>query len=162
MLNDQIDVYLAQLDEGLRALDRQAVWAVIHELMRAWRERRQVFVLGNGGSAALASHMVTDLSKITVPGQPRIRAIALTDNTALLTALGNDIAYADVFSEQLLNLCQPGDILLATSCSGNSPNVLKALQTARVLGATTIGLTGDTGGQLKELADIVVFAPVAF
>lgn len=161
MLNEQVDVYLAELSEGLNALDRQAVWAVIKELMRAWREHRQVIVLGNGGSAALASHMVTDLSKIVVPGQARFRAIALTDNMALLTALGNDLSYADVFSEQLLNLCQPGDVVIATSCSGNSPNVLNALRTARSLGATTIGFTGDTGGHLKQLVDLVVFAPVA-
>src|SRR4030095_8731902 len=146
MLNDHIDRYLAELDKGLNALDRYSVWNVVNELMRAWREGRQVFVLGNGGSAALASHMVTDLSKIVVAGQPRFRAIALTDNTPLMTAWANDTAYEHIFAEQLQNLCQPCDLVVATSCSGNSANVLNALRVARTLGARTVGLTGDNGG----------------
>jgi mannose-1-phosphate guanylyltransferase len=162
MLNEQVDRYLVELSQGLAALDQRVVWQVIEELMRAWRERRQVIVMGNGGSAATASHMVTDLSKLVVPGQPRFRVLALTDNVPLLTALGNDLSYADVFSEQLQNLCQPGDVVLAISCSGNSANVLNALRTARALGATTIGFTGDTGGQMKDLVDLCVLAPYAF
>ena len=162
MFTDHIDEYVQQLSEGLRALDRAATWDVINELMRAWRERRQVIILGNGGSGALASHMVNDLNKIVVPGQPRFRALALTDSMPLLTAWANDSAYADVFSEQLLNYCMPGDLVIAVSCSGNSPNVLKALQTARELGARTIGWTGDTGGRLKNMVDICVHAPVLY
>ncbi|MCL5996579.1 MAG: sugar phosphate nucleotidyltransferase [Chloroflexi bacterium] len=160
MLNNHIESYLTGLNAGLMALDRQAIWGVVEALMTAWRERRQVFVLGNGGSAALASHMVNDLSKIVVPGQPRFRAIALTDNVALIMAWANDSAYEHVFAEQLQNLCQPGDLVIATSCSGNSPNVLNALQAARNLGARTIGFTGDIGGKLRDAVDLCVYAPV--
>jgi mannose-1-phosphate guanylyltransferase len=162
MLNDHIDQYIADLNEGLVALDRRAVWAVVNELMSAWRERRQVFVLGNGGSGAFASHMVNDLSKIVIPGQPRFRAISLTDNMPLITAWANDSAYEEIFSEQLRNLCQPGDLVIATSCSGNSPNVLNALRVAHTLGARTVAFTGDVGGQVKSMADVCVFAPVSF
>ena len=162
MLNDHIDQYMVDLNEGLMALDRGAIRAVVNELMSIWREHRQVFVLGNGGSGALASHMVNDLSKIVISGQPRFRAISLTDNMPLITAWANDSAYADVFAEQLLNLCQPGDLVIATSCSGNSPNVLNALRVARSLGARTVAFTGDVGGQMKSMVDVCVFAPVSF
>jgi dTDP-glucose pyrophosphorylase/phosphoheptose isomerase len=162
MLNDHIDQYIADLNEGLVALDRRAIWVVVNELMSAWRERRQVFVLGNGGSGAFASHMVNDLSKIVIPGQPRFRAISLTDNMPLITAWANDSAYEEIFSEQLRNLCQPGDLVIATSCSGNSPNVLNALRVAHSLGARTVAFTGDVGGQVKSMADVCVFAPVSF
>lgn len=162
MLNDHIDQYMLDLNEGLKALDRGAIRAVVNELMSIWRERRQVFVLGNGGSGALASHMVNDLSKIVIPGQPRFRAISLTDNMPLMTAWANDSSYADVFAEQLRNLCQPGDLVIATSCSGNSPNVLNALRVARSLGARTVAFTGDVGGQMKSMVDVCVFAPVPF
>jgi dTDP-glucose pyrophosphorylase/phosphoheptose isomerase len=162
MLNDHIDQYMLDLNEGLKALDRGAIRAVVNELMSIWRERRQVFVLGNGGSGALASHMVNDLSKIVIPGQPRFRAISLTDNMPLMTAWANDSSYADVFAEQLRNLCQPGDLVIATSCSGNSPNVLNALRVARSLGARTVAFTGDVGGQMKSMVDVCVFAPVSF
>lgn len=162
MLNDHIDQYMLDLNEGLKALDRGAIQAVVNELMSIWRERRQVFVLGNGGSGAFASHMVNDLSKIVIPGQPRFRAISLSDNMPLMTAWANDSAYEDVFAEQLRNLCQPGDLVIATSCSGNSPNVLKALRVAHSLGARTVAFTGDVGGQVKSMADVCVFAPVSF
>jgi mannose-1-phosphate guanylyltransferase len=162
MLNDHIDRYIVELCDGVHALDRGAVWAVTNELMSVWREHRQVFVLGNGGSGALASHMVNDLNKIVIPGQPRFRAIALTDNVPLITAWANDSAYEDVFAEQLRNLCQPGDLVIATSCSGNSPNVLSALRVARELGARTVGFTGDVGGQVKTMVDLCILAPVAY
>jgi phosphoheptose isomerase/dTDP-glucose pyrophosphorylase len=160
MLDDYLDRYLADISAALQKLDRRAVWAVIEELLAAWRDRRQVFLLGNGGSAALASHMATDLSKTSiVDGMPRLRAIALTDNVPLLTAWANDDGYAQVFAEQLKNLCQPGDVVIAISCSGNSANVVQALRAARELHARTIGFTGDVGGQLKDLVDLCVFAP---
>jgi dTDP-glucose pyrophosphorylase/phosphoheptose isomerase len=162
MLNDHIDQYIVDLNQGLMALDRQAIWSVINELMDVWRARHQVFVLGNGGSGALAAHMANDLNKIVVPGQARFRAISLNDNMPLITAWANDSAYEDIFSEQLTNLCQPGDLVIATSCSGNSPNVLKALRVAHALGARTVAFTGDIGGQMKQMADVVVFAPVSF
>jgi mannose-1-phosphate guanylyltransferase len=161
MVSAYVDQHLLGLSEALNRVDRARVWAVIAELMRALRERRQVLIFGNGGSAALASHMVNDLGKLVVPGMRRMRAMALADNVPILTAWANDVAYECVFAEQLQNLCQPGDVAIAISCSGNSPNVLQGARTARELGATVVAFTGDTGGQLAGLADLCVYAPIA-
>ena len=161
-MQQHVDRYLAELTHALTLLDRRAVWSLIEALMGAWRERRQVFLLGNGGSAAFASHMANDLNKIVVPGLPRWRALALTDNVPLLTAWGNDVTYECVFAEQLRNLCQRGDLVIAISCSGNSRNVIEGIRASRELGAGVIGLTGDHGGQLKEMVDLCVYAPAAY
>jgi D-sedoheptulose 7-phosphate isomerase len=129
-------------------------------LHRAWAHRAQIFLLGNGGSASTASHMANDLSKATiVPGQPRMRVIALTDNVSVITAWANDESYDCVFKEQLENLLNPGDLVLAISASGNSPNVLRAVEFARERGAVTIGWTGRSGGCLKDIVDHCVHAP---
>lgn len=162
MVREHIEEYLAELCRGVGALDIAAIEAVVDEMMRAWHDGRTIFIAGNGGSAALASHMATDLSKITVPGQRRFRVQALTDNQSLMTAWGNDTAYENIFSEQLINACQLGDLLVAISCSGNSPNVVKAARVARDLGARVVALTGDKACRLHELSDVSVFAPVSF
>ena len=157
---DLVDKYLTQLSKVLADLPRDQIWRVVEALMNAWQRRARIFLLGNGGSAATASHMANDLSRLTiVPERPRFRAIALTDNVPLITAWGNDSAYEDIFAEQLLNLLDPGDVVIGLSTSGNSPNVLKALQIARKHGATTIGLTGQDGGKLKDLVDHCIFVP---
>jgi D-sedoheptulose 7-phosphate isomerase len=128
--------------------------------MKAWRAQQQVFIIGNGGSAATASHMMNDLNKFTrVEGQPRFRAIALTDNVPWMTAVGNDQSYADVFLEPLQNLLRPGDTVIAISASGNSPNIIKAVEYARAQGATIIGFCGRPGGKLAQLADVKVIIP---
>jgi D-sedoheptulose 7-phosphate isomerase len=119
-----------------------------------------VFLIGNGGSAATASHMMNDLNKFTqAPGKSRLRALALTDNVPLMTAWGNDAAYEDVFVEPLLNFMRQGDVLIAISASGNSANVVKAARVAREHGLQVIALTGDRGGRLAEMADLVVRVP---
>ena len=157
---DSIDQYLTELESVVRHLSRPEIEAVAEALLRAWRERRQVLILGNGGSAATASHMMNDLNKFTnVPGRPRFRAIALTDNMPLLTAVGNDQSYAEVFVEPLQNLLQPGDVVIAISASGNSKNVVLAVEYAQAHGATVIGLCGRPGGRLAELADLKVIVP---
>lgn len=156
----QVEGYLKELVEAIAALSREEIVAVIDELLRAWSDDAQAFLMGNGGSAATASHMANDLNKLTiVPGQPRFRVMALTDNAPLMTAWGNDNSYEDIFAEQLLNFVRPGDVVVGISCSGNSANVLKALRLAREMGAVTIGFTGQDGGQLKHLVDHCVFAP---
>ena len=129
--------------------------------MAAWREARQIFFIGNGGSAATASHMMNDINKLTIsPGKRRFRGIALTDNMPLITAWGNDGSYADVFAEPLRNLMCPGDILVVVSTSGNSPNVIRAVQVARTeFGAHVIGITGDVGGSLGAMVDLLVRIP---
>jgi D-sedoheptulose 7-phosphate isomerase len=152
--------YLSDLRRTLDELDLAQVRRLRDALQAAYREGRQVFVCGNGGSAALASHIAVDLGKCaTHPGQPRWRVFSLTDNVPWLTALANDIAYETVFVEQLKNYAGPGDLLLAISGSGNSPNVLRAVEYARELGMTTLGLTGFRGGKLAPLVDHALVVP---
>jgi len=120
----------------------------------------QVFVIGNGGSAATASHFSCDLSKGTkIPGARWLKAVALTDNVPLLTAWANDTSYENVFSEQLAPLVVKDDVLLAISGSGNSPNIIKAVQFAKSTGAFTIGLAGFDGGALKKNAHFCLVVP---
>jgi D-sedoheptulose 7-phosphate isomerase len=120
-----------------------------------------VYLFGNGGSAALASHFACDLGKGTAycNGGKRFRVLSLTDNLPTLTAWANDTNYEDVFSEQLRNFVQPGDVALAISGSGNSKNVLNALRVAREARATTVGISGFQGGEMKPLCDICVVVP---
>ena len=158
--NDPLNQYLVELEEAVRLLKRDTLWQATQVLFEAWRREAQIFILGNGGSAATASHMANDLNKLTItPGKPRFKAIALTDNIPLMTAWGNDNSYEDIFAEQLINFIRPDDVVVAISASGNSPNVLRAVQVARQHGALTIGLTGDTGGKLKSLVDHCVLTP---
>jgi len=159
-MSDYIDAYLTQLEQVIHNTSREPIVAVVDALEAAWREGRQVFLIGNGGSAATASHMMNDLNKLTLaPGKTRMRALALTDNVPLMTAWGNDAAYEDVFVEPLLNFMRSGDLLIAISTSGNSPNVVKAVRTAKAHGMKTIGFVGDRGGRLAEMADLVIRIP---
>jgi len=157
---DSIDRYLDEVAEMERALPRDDIRRVVEAVRRVRDSGRQLFVMGNGGSAATASHMACDLAKASIAnGGKRIMVMALTDNAALMTALANDSSYEDIFAGQLLNLVQPGDLVIAISGSGNSPNVLKAVDAAKRAGATTVGFTGRPGGRLREMADIVVMVP---
>jgi D-sedoheptulose 7-phosphate isomerase len=159
---DMVDTYLCEIEAAVRKIDRGDVRAVVDTLFACWQRGGTTFVIGNGGSAATASHMMNDLIKCTiVEGQPRFRAIALTDNVASLTAFANDVAYEEIFVEQLCALLRAGDVLVALSGSGNSPNVLRAVGYAKEAGAKTVGLCGDTGGKLALLADVAVKIPAA-
>lgn len=162
--------YLVEVADAVRSLDEVALDRFAGVLMSAWRDGATVYVFGNGGSGALASHMATDLGKNTAPDlgtgpqQPaarRLRVVALTDNCPLITALGNDVAYADVFVEQLKGLLRPGDVVVGISGSGASPNVVRALEYARLVGATTVGLTGTRSSATAMLAwtDCAVVVP---
>jgi D-sedoheptulose 7-phosphate isomerase len=130
--------YIARLKAALQSLDLDAVESVVNVLAAARRDGRQVFTCGNGASAALASHFTADLAKMASAGSPRFRAVALTDNVSLITAWANDCGYREVFSRQLTNLLRDGDVLVAISCSGNSENVIAALEAARAQGGETI------------------------
>src|SRR5260370_9190880 len=146
----------------LRELPYTLIEQVSLQLLQAYQEGRRVYLFGNGGSAALASHFACDLGKGTVlPRNPqkRLQVMSLTDNLPLLTAWANDTSYDQVFAEQLRNLIQSGDIAIAISASGNSPNVVLALQVARELGALNIGLSGYQGGKMKALWDLCVVVP---
>ena len=157
-----VNDYLTQLEATIHRISREEVEAVVEALLGNLRAGKQVFLIGNGGSAATASHMMNDLNKFTlVEGQPRFRAFALTDNVPLMTAWGNDAAYEDVFVEPLKNFLQPGDLLIAISTSGNSPNVVKAVEYANAHGALTVGFVGDKGGRVAETARLLVRIPSA-
>lgn len=157
---DPVDDYLNRLAATIMRISREEINAVIEVLFQAWKARKQVFILGNGGSAATASHMANDLCKMTaVDGKHRMKAFSLADNAPLLTAWSNDTCYENVFAEQLINYIEPGDVVIAISASGNSPNVLRALEAAREYGAVRIGLTGLDGGQLKSQVEYCVQIP---
>jgi len=155
-----IEYYLAELEGVVRGISRQDVQAVVDRLYEAWRRQQSVYLIGNGGSAATAAHMMNDLNKFTAIGDlPRFRAFALTDNIPYLTAIANDQAYADIFVESLKNFLRPDDVVVAISGSGNSPNIVKAVEYARAQGATVIGFCGSPGGTLAQLADLKVVIP---
>ncbi|MEA3367791.1 MAG: SIS domain-containing protein [Planctomycetota bacterium] len=149
-----VERYLQGVRDVLAEVDRTAVARVVDLVWEAYRGGRRVFLLGNGGSAATASHMMCDLAKgCAVEGKPPVKAMSLTDNAALLTAVGNDIGYERLFTEQLKVFLEAGDVVLAISVSGNSPNVLDAVRYARARGAATVGLIGCGGGGLEDLVD---------
>lgn len=155
-----VERYLGEMERALATLSRDDVRKVVGALFDAWVWDKNVWIIGNGGSAATASHMMNDLCKCTqVDGQPRLRALALTDNVPLLTAIANDLEYADVFVEQLRTHLRKGDVLVAISGSGNSENVLRAVSYAKELGALTIGLCGKPGGALAQSADLRIVVP---
>ncbi len=152
--------YLLAVQDVLAHLDHQVVDRMIDVIWRGYEEGRTLFVFGNGGSAALASHFACDIGKGTVAGRAkRLKTIALTDNVALITAWANDKAYEEIFSEQLESLAEKGDIALAISGSGNSPNVIRGLEAGRRLGVQTLVLTGFAGGRAKTLADLCLIVP---
>ena len=159
---DPIDDYLRGVAQAVEGLPREALWQAVDLLLAAGRAGRRIYLIGNGGSAATASHMANDLSKqATVSGQPLLRAIALTDNVPLITAWSNDESYAECFARQMVNHLEPGDVLIAISCSGDSPNILRAVELAQSIGAHSIGLTGDQGGGLRGLVDCCITVPSA-
>jgi len=152
--------YIDSLADALSRLSGEDLARVEEVLFQAWRQGRTIFIAGNGGSSSTASHMANDLNKgAAVPGWPRFRAIALTDNVPLITAWANDTSYDRIFVEQMANFLRPGDVFIAISGSGNSANIVAALRWARKAGAVTVGLTGGDGGQLQGLADVSVVVP---
>lgn len=154
---DHLKGYLSEVVQTLQQLPSPALNRIAAALWAAYERDATIFVCGNGGSAATASHFACDLSKWTINSRARrVRAIALTDNIPLLTAWSNDQGYADVFVEQLRAHYRAGDVLFAISGSGNSPNVLRAVEWANAEGATTLGITGFDGGQLARSATVVL------
>ncbi len=159
--SDMIKNYLTDISTSLARLPVEAITQVIDVLEEARERGRSVFIFGNGGSAATASHFAGDLAKGAIcPGKHRLKAFALTDHVPLLSAWANDSAYEHVFSEQLDNFIDAGDIAIGISGSGSSANVLNGIKAAKAKGATTIGFISFDGGSLKELVDIPVVVPV--
>jgi D-sedoheptulose 7-phosphate isomerase len=144
----------------VRAISRPDLERVLSLLENVYRNGHRIFIIGNGGSAATASHFALDLAKNTImAGAPRLKAISLTDHVPLITAWSNDTAYEHIFAEQLANMIEPGDLVIGISASGNSPNVINALLLARQYRAFTVGLLGARGGKMKDMVDAYVLAP---
>lgn len=153
--------YLAKLTRLLEVFDRAQVDNAVKVIADAWQAGRQIITLGNGGSSMTALHFVNDWNKsiFMKTGKP-FRGRSLVDNMGLVMSYGNDVSFQDIFIEQLKNLLQPGDLVLAISGSGNSENVVRAVRYANDNGAVTLGLCGYRGGKLKDLARHVVWADV--
>lgn len=169
MLGSQLPppTFLARAAQEIARVDPSELQALGDAVDSAYRRRRTVFVIGNGGSGANASHLAEDLGKCSIPRDridddsfPRLRIISLTDNTSYITAWANDESYDRVFSEQLRNLAEPGDLLIAISGSGNSPNILRAVEWANRRGLTTFACTGYSGGKLRQIARQSLHVPV--
>jgi D-sedoheptulose 7-phosphate isomerase len=157
---EAVNSYFSQLEQMIRSISQPDVDAVLDILEAAYLQGHRIFVMGNGGSAATASHFALDLSKNTItPGAPRLKAISLTDHVPLITAWSNDTAYEHIFAEQLASLIEPGDVAIGISTSGNSPNVINALRLAKQYNAKTVGLLGAKGGQIKDMVDVYVLSP---
>ncbi len=152
--------YTAGLMRCINALDVDAVDKLVKLLLVTRAKGKRIFFIGNGGSAATASHAATDFSKERFSEEHLLfKAISLTDNTSLITATGNDLGYEQVFVQQLKTLMTQGDLVIAISSSGNSENILQAVEYARSKGAYTVGVVGFDGGKLQQLADTAVHIP---
>lgn len=154
-----LSAYRAESIAALNAVDLDAVMAVVDALLAAREAGHTVFIAGNGGSATTASHMATDLMLGSQLVDPPLRVIALTDNQSIITATGNDLGFDQIFARQLSRLAQPGDLLIAVSASGNSPNILACIETAKTMNLTTIGFSGFDGGELATMVDLLIHVP---
>ena len=156
-MQNWVNDYLKAQKAAVDSIPADQVATLITKLQQALREDRQIFVFGNGGSAANASHFVTDLGKGASDAVGRrFRCLALNDNVSWMTAIGNDYCYEDIFVRQLENFARPGDLAMALSVSGNSPNVVRAIEWAKAHGLETIGLVGGKRGKLADVADHVI------
>ena len=151
------DAYLKRLREEIERVDRAALMRWADLIYNAWEQGTYVFMIGNGGSGTTASHMCEDLGKSTLPepalndeSRKRLKVLSLTDNVGWILAVGNDLAYDQIFVQQLMNFGGPGDAVIAISGSGNSRNVLNAVDWAHRHDLVTFGLTGYDGGKLRQ------------
>src|SRR2546421_4561239 len=151
--------YLDYLTSVIAELDVPSITKFIDALMEARNRGARIFFIGNGGSAATASHFANDVAIGSLSWEKPFRAISLTDNVAILTAVGNDYGYEEIFVRQLQTQMTSGEVVVAISASGNSPNVVRAVEYANNNGALTVALTGFDGGVLKQTASVVVHAP---
>jgi D-sedoheptulose 7-phosphate isomerase len=149
--------YANRLQSVLAAADWSSVTRLAEDMLKCWKRKQQVFLCGNGGSAGNAIHLANDfLYGVAKKSGGGVRALALTANPAVMTCLGNDIGYAHIFSEQLAVQAQSGDLLVALSGSGNSPNIVCAIEQAKVMGVKSYAVLGYSGGKCKNLADVAI------
>lgn len=148
-------LYINNLIELLQNIDYEIVDQIIQILEEAAHKQSSIYIIGNGGSSATASHMVNDLGAgLRRRGLINLDITSLADNVPVITAIANDIGYENIFYMQLEGLLKPEDLIIAISCSGNSPNIVKAVEYAKNIGSTIIGITGFDGGDLKKLCDV--------
>ncbi len=160
-MNEQIDVYFEKLTSTIENIDKNEIKKCAEILLEAYENEKQIFICGNGGSASTASHFACDVNKGVSYGlDKRFKVIPLTDSLSTITAYTNDVGYDVIFVEQLKNFFQKGDVVIGISGSGNSKNVLNAIEYANQNGGTTIGWTGFSGGQLKEVSNYSVNANI--
>jgi D-sedoheptulose 7-phosphate isomerase len=165
-----IERFLRDIGEISEKISREDIDSVIRVLYDAWKEGRQVFIAGNGGSASTATHFASDLAKFTsVDGKPRFKAYSLVDNTPLVTAITNDLGWSEVYIEQLRNLMKPGDVFVAISVHGGSgadragvwsQNLLKAAKYVKDNGGKVLSLVGFDGGVLRQISDASILVPI--
>jgi len=157
---DYLAGYRARFIETVESVDLDALAAVVDAIEARVGTGASIYVFGNGGSAAVASHWVNDMGVNTlVDGEPGIRIFCLSDNVSALTAVANDISFDEVFAAQLRCVVGPEDLVMALSVSGNSPNIIRGIEEAQSAGATTVGFSGMSGGKLAAIADIAVHTP---
>ena len=161
-VEEYLDSYARFVHQGFDSIDRVALKNVWRELDEVYRLRRTVWVCGNGGSASISDHFACDhLKGVSTSTALRPRILSLSSNAALLTAIGNDLSFDRIFEYQLKSLAQSGDVLIAVSSSGNSPNIIRAINVAKSLGLRTIGFVGFDGGELLKIADHALHVKVA-
>lgn len=159
-LIDFLESYKYKLISLFESIDVEMLECIVEAMVMAFKNGNTLYVVGNGGSAATASHIQADFQffvRYFTNFRPKV--VALTDNVPLITAISNDNSFEDVFTEQMKGMFNQGDILLAISASGNSPNVVKAVEYANELGGITIAFCGFTGGKLKDISDLPLFTP---
>jgi D-sedoheptulose 7-phosphate isomerase len=159
-----IDKYFMEMEEIIRNLPKEDINNVVDIIFDAWKNEKQIFTMGNGGSASTATHLAADLSKTTiVQGKKRFKAFALTDNIPLVSAWTNDSGFDEIFKGQLENVIQSGDVVIGISVHGGkgwSANLIKAIEYAKSKGAKTIGMAGFDGGIMKKICDACIVVPI--
>ncbi len=162
-MNTFLEAYRKDLFPAIEAIDPVEFQKVVDLLIEAYRGDKQIFMMGNGGSAGTANHFVCDFGKNAVqdPAKRRFRILSLSDNVEQITAFGNDLDFSEIFRQQLINLMNPGDLLIAVSASGNSPDLVKACEYARERGAKQVAMAGFDGGEIKDFADAKLIVPLS-
>ena len=161
-----IDEYVSSLHGVMAQFDPAQFEKIVTILADAYKNDKQIFIAGNGGSAGTANHFVCDFGKNAVPftgtgpGKRRFRIISVCDNIEKITALGNDIAFEEIFRQQLINLMREGDVFIAISASGNSPDIVRACEYAKEMKSRIIVLAGFDGGKIKECAEAALVVPL--
>lgn len=156
---DILNAYKEELTKNIQLIDENTFQSVIDIILEAYKNDRTIFIMGNGGSAGTANHFVCDFGKNAVQGDKRrFKIISLCDNIEKITALGNDISFDEIFRQQLINLMREKDVVIAVSASGNSPDLVKALQYAREKNGRIISLAGFNGGRISGMSDVAFIA----